>query len=158
MLPSRLYRALGEEAAVTVVDLRNLAAYEQAHITDAVHIPTEELADRVRELDRDRTIVFYCLSPNEATSLQAAMTLYRSGFTKVAVLDGGIQKWYSDGYPIEGTILTPTPRLIGPPWTVTTLPTLTPLPTAIRTRASVQQTPTSVQGTRTITPTATKAG
>jgi rhodanese-related sulfurtransferase len=149
-LPARLYRALDEHEVIMVVDVRSLAAYEQAHIPDAVHIPLGDLPERIGELDGNRTIVFYCLSPNDAVGLQAAMIAYGAGFTKVAVVKGGIQRWYSEGYPIEGTLLTPTPRFVGPPWTVTPLPTSTPLPGTARTS-------TPIQATRTVTPTATKA-
>jgi rhodanese-related sulfurtransferase len=144
MSPGSLYRALQDEQAITVVDVRNLAAYEQAHISGAIHLPIEELAERAGELDGNKATVFYCLSPNEAMSLQAAMILYRLGFTNVSILDGGIQEWYSDGYPIEGTILTPTPRFIGPPWTVTPLVTITGSPPA---DDSPSSTPRTVTGT-----------
>jgi 3-mercaptopyruvate sulfurtransferase SseA len=77
------------------------------------------------------------------------MILYKAGFGKVAVLEGGIQKWYSDGYAIEGTLLTPTPRFVGPPWTVTPIDTTTPLPTT-------SPTVVPTQATRTVTPTATQ--
>ena len=151
----QLYRALNKGEPLTVVDVRNLAAYEQAHIPGAVHIPLEELEERVGELDGNKRIVLYCLSPNDAMSLQGAMILYRLGFTNVSVLKGGIQKWYSEGYPIEGTLLTPTPRFVGPPWTVTPLPTSTPLSVITGTPTAPQETPTiSV----TITVTVTRSG
>jgi rhodanese-related sulfurtransferase len=152
MLPAQLYRTLEGEEAVTAVDVRTLAAYEQAHVPGALHIPLEELAERVGELDGNDTIVFYDLSLNEAMSLEAAMILYGVGFTKVAVLDGGMQKWYADGYAIEGTWLTPTPRYVGPPWTVTPITTSISisLPTTVVTA-------TLAQGTGTPAPTATMA-
>jgi rhodanese-related sulfurtransferase len=145
----RLYRSLDEGGAITVVDVRNLAAFDQAHIPQAVHIPIEELEDRIGELDGNNTIVLYCLSPNDALSLQAAMTLYRAGFSQVSVLKGGIQKWYSEGYPVDGIILTPTPRFIGPPWTVTPMGTLTPLATT--------ETPSAAPQSPSATPTGTSS-
>jgi rhodanese-related sulfurtransferase len=161
LLPGQLDRAIANKEPITVVDVRNLAAYEQAHIPAAVHLPLEELPGRIGELDGNKTIVFYCLSPNDAMSLQAAMRLYEAGFTRVAVLKGGIQRWYADGYPIEGTLLTPTPRFIGPPWTVTPIETSTPLATATRratpTPAAASTMTPTLQWTRTITPTATQA-
>jgi rhodanese-related sulfurtransferase len=129
MLPSRLDRALrgdtpkGLESGVTVVDVRSLAAYEQARVPGAVHIPLEELSERAGELDGNQTIVFYVLSSSERGALEAAMVLYGLGFTRVSVLEGGIQRWYAEGYVIEGTLLTPTPDEVGPPWTLTPLVT-----------------------------------
>jgi rhodanese-related sulfurtransferase len=125
MPPARLDRALrgdtpvGLESGVTAVDVRSLAAFEQAQIPGALHIPLEELSERAGELDGDQTIVLYDLVLSEREALQAAMLLYALGFTEVAVLEGGIQRWYAQGYPIEGTWLTPTPDEVGPPWTLT---------------------------------------
>ena len=129
MLPARLDRALrgdtpeGLESGVTVVDVRTLAEYEQAHVSGARHIPLEELNERASELDRDQTIVLYELSSVETGAAQGARTLYALGFAHLAVLEGGVQRWYADGYAIEGSWLTPTPDESGPPWTLTPLAT-----------------------------------
>jgi rhodanese-related sulfurtransferase len=161
VLPARLDRALqGEplrgEAAVTVIDVRTLAAYEQARIPGALHIPLEGLAGRVGELDGNDTIVFYALSLDEAQSLDAAMVLYDLGFTDVVVLEGGIQRWYAEGYAIEGTWLTPTPQYAGPPWTVTPITSTTTLATAVMTVTLTQAVAgTPVQATHTPAATAT---
>jgi len=161
VLPARLDRALNgeplrEEAAVTVIDVRTLAAYEQARIPGALHIPLEELAGRLGELDGNDTIVIYSLSLDEALSLDAAMVLYELGFSDVVVLEGGIQRWYAEGYAIEGTWLTPTPEYVGPPWTVTPITTTTALATAVMTVTLTQAAAgTPVRGTRTPAPMAT---
>jgi rhodanese-related sulfurtransferase len=132
--PARLDRALrgdtptGLESGVTVVDVRSFAAYEQAHVPGARHIPLEELSERAGELDGNQTIVVYVLSYGESGAPEAAMALYELGFTRVAVLEGGIQRWYADGYAIEGTWLTPTPDEVGPPWALTPLATGTEAP------------------------------
>jgi rhodanese-related sulfurtransferase len=144
---AKLYREI-ESDEYAIVDVRNFAAYKQAHIADAVHIPLEELSDRAGELDGNKTVVCYDLSPNEFLGVTAAIQLYDVGFTKIAVLQGGLQKWYSDGYPIEGTLLTPTPGAASPPWSVTPLTTTVPT-------ATVSRTPTRIAATSTMTPTAT---
>lgn len=129
MPPARLDRVLrgdtpaGLEAGVMIVDVRSPAAFEQARIPGALHIPLEELPERAGELDGNQTIVLYVLSSSERGALQAAMALYELGFTNVAALEGGIQRWYAEGYLIEGTWLTPTPEEVGPPWTLTPLAT-----------------------------------
>ena len=146
--PAQLSRMLQGAESLLVVDVRSVVAFEQAHIIEAIHIPLEELEDRLGELDGNKTVVFYCTSPNESMSLQAAMIVYKAGFTKVAVLNGGLQAWYSTGYPIDGELLTPTPGFL-PLDTVTPMPTWTPEATATPTAT------TPVQPTETITPTAT---
>jgi len=165
MLPARLDRALrgdlpnGLESGVTVVDVRSLAAYEQAHVPGARHIPLEELSERAGELDGNQTVVVYVLSSGEDEGPQAAMVLYELGFTSVAVLEGGIQRWYAEGYTIEGTWLTPTPDEIGPPWVLTPLATGTGQPgveATVTESATVTPTPQAVpEPAGTPTPTGT---
>jgi rhodanese-related sulfurtransferase len=101
------------------VDVRSLAEYEQAHLARAIHIPLEELTERAGELDGNQTIVIYVLTSGDKGAAQAAMLLYERGFASVVVLEGGIQRWYGEGYVIEGTWLTPTPDEVGPPWDLT---------------------------------------
>jgi rhodanese-related sulfurtransferase len=120
----QLDRAMRDKEQVTIIDGRTLAAYEQAHIPGGLQIPFEELAARGKQLDANAVIVLYSWSPDEGESLEAAMVLFELGFTRVAVLEGGIQTWYAAGYPIEGTWLTPTLEITGPPQTVTPLTTL----------------------------------
>lgn len=154
---SKLARSLEVKERVTVVDVRTRAAYDQVHIPNALHIPLEDLEERVGEIDGNTLVVLYCTSPNRSMSLEGAMTLYRLGFSRVAVLEGGLQAWYAAGYPIHGQILTPTSAPM-PPGTVTPLPTQPPVPTStLRATLTLFATPTAtVTATSTITPTTTR--
>ena len=42
------------------IDVRNQAAFDQGHIRGAKLIPFGEVANRVNELPRDKTIITYC--------------------------------------------------------------------------------------------------
>ena len=42
------------------VDVRNQPAYDQGHIAGAKLIPVAEVANRIGELPRDKTIITYC--------------------------------------------------------------------------------------------------
>jgi rhodanese-related sulfurtransferase len=172
--PARLDRALrgdtpkGLESGVTVVDVRTLAEYEQAHVPGARHMPLDELPERADELDREQTIVLYVLSSLETDAAQAAMSLYALGFNHLAVLEGGIQGWYANGYLVKGSWLTPTPDESGPPWTLTPLATepggtvtatstatMTVTATAAATVTSTQPAADGATGTPTLTLTVT---
>ncbi len=154
---SKLAHALEAHERITIIDVRTRAAYDQVHIPNALHIPLEDLKERVGEIDGNTVVVLYCTSPNRSMSLEGAMTLYRLGFSRVAVLEGGLQAWYSAGYPIYGQILTPT-SAPAPPGTVTPLPTEPPVPTStLRATLTPFATPTAtVTATSTVTPTTTK--
>ncbi len=142
--PAQLYQMIQRRDPIMLVDVRYKPAFDQAHIPNAIHIPVETIQDRLAELDGNKTIMLYCASPNQASSLQAAMMLYRWGFSHLAVLDGGLQAWYALGYPVDGQILTPKPQLtplgtVAPPSSVTPLPTSTTIATA---RPRPTETPT----------------
>jgi 3-mercaptopyruvate sulfurtransferase SseA len=51
--------ALAKGAAI-VVDVRPAASYQQSHIKGSISIPLEQVALRLSELPRDKTIVTYC--------------------------------------------------------------------------------------------------
>ena len=52
--------ALLKEGKVFVVDVRSQDAYDLGHIPGAKLIPSNEIADRTRELPTDKLIVTYC--------------------------------------------------------------------------------------------------
>jgi rhodanese-related sulfurtransferase len=105
------------------VDGRAQSAYRQAHIPGALHIPFTDLAARSDELDADELVVLYTWFQREVEGLDAALALYRIGFSQVAVLDGGIQAWDQDGHAMEGPGWTPEPDDVNPPWRLTPLVT-----------------------------------
>ncbi len=49
-----------KDGTAFVVDVRNQDAYDMGHIPGAHLIPAGEVANRVKELPRDKTIVTYC--------------------------------------------------------------------------------------------------
>ena len=57
--PAELKAALASNSAV-LFDVRAEAAYKDGHIKGARLIPWNEIADRLDELPRDKTIVTYC--------------------------------------------------------------------------------------------------
>jgi thioredoxin-like negative regulator of GroEL len=84
---------------VTPVDTRDAAAFARAHLPRAVHIPLEEVPNRVAELYMlGGQPVLYCRSGDKTKELAA--TLGEQG-VEVAFLEGGLLGWESDGLPIQ---------------------------------------------------------
>lgn len=52
--------------------------------------------------DKDSVIVLYGSSTHSLDAATAAAKLYREGYQKVFVLDGGIVAWRAAGFPVEG--------------------------------------------------------
>jgi rhodanese-related sulfurtransferase len=46
-------------APVDIIDVRTRSEYEQLHITGARSIPLRDLPERLREISKTRTVVFY---------------------------------------------------------------------------------------------------
>jgi membrane protein DedA with SNARE-associated domain/rhodanese-related sulfurtransferase len=113
----RFYRAL-RLARITVEELRSLieggkqpvvvdVRSEVARRADARFIPgalamdAAEVEARLRQLPKDRDLVFYCTCPNEASAAQVAKKLIELGYTRVRPLAGGLDAWLAAGHEVE---------------------------------------------------------
>ena len=89
-------------ASVQIVDVRGADEFAGplGHIRGALLMPLPELALRAGELDRERPVVTVCRSG--ARSAQATLVLRKAGLEKVANLAGGMLRWRSQRFPVEG--------------------------------------------------------
>lgn len=94
MTPEELARRRDE---VQVVDVRWSNEWEAGHIEGAVHIPVDEIDERLDDIDRSRPVVAVCLSGSR--SADAAETLAAAGW-EAENLDGGMEAWADAGLPL----------------------------------------------------------
>lgn len=87
--------AMGTEA--TIVDVREEDEFAGARVAGATNVPLSELAARLDDIPRDRTVYIMCLSGGR--SARATAFLAEQGLDVVNVL-GGISQWHGDGLPI----------------------------------------------------------
>lgn len=89
-------------AKVRVVDVREPNEYigPLGHIRGAVLVPLGELADKAKELPRDKPIVAVCRAGSR--SAHAIAILQKAGFSDVANLPGGMLRWRGEGRGVEG--------------------------------------------------------
>ncbi len=88
------------EPALTIIDVRSHAQFNERHISGAISMPVNELVDRARqtlELDRD----LYIYAETDEETAEAATHLRAAGFENVSELRGGLPAWKAVGYPIE---------------------------------------------------------
>ena len=79
-----------------VLDVRKADEYEEGHIPGSLHIPYEELPDRLAEVPTDRPLATIC-SGGKRSGLAASL-LQREGFERVLhVGRGGIRSWEEQG-------------------------------------------------------------
>lgn len=82
-----------------VLDVRTVEEWNEFHAPGTTLIPLDELAARVDEVPRDRPIVVVCRSGNRSD--EGRDILLEAGFTQVTSMDGGLNAWQAQGYPIE---------------------------------------------------------
>jgi hydroxyacylglutathione hydrolase len=83
-----------------VIDVRGAGEYASGHIPGSLHIPYEQLGERLGELPRDRPIAAICKAGKR--SGLAASILQREGFDDVMhVSRGGVTAWRDSGRPLE---------------------------------------------------------
>jgi rhodanese-related sulfurtransferase len=109
--PADAARAVNDAKLGLIVDVREPAEYEEAHVPLAVNIPRGVLelradpgspvADAVLTADPSARILVYCTKGPGARSLLAAQTLRSMGYPHVEVLGGGLMAWAEAGLPVD---------------------------------------------------------
>jgi rhodanese-related sulfurtransferase len=77
-----------------VLDVREPWEFETASLPGSLHIPMNQIMERVHELDHQAPIV--CLCHHGMRSMQVALYLQRQGIENLFNLTGGIDAWSRD--------------------------------------------------------------
>lgn len=93
-------RKMIDKQQVVVVDVRTNAEWNAGHLKNAKHIDISkpDFDTRISELKKDATVIVYCAVGGRSS--RAAGILSKNGFKKVYNLDGGINAWSANGYPL----------------------------------------------------------
>lgn len=83
-----------------LLDVRTVEEHEEGHIPGALHIPYQEIEDRLDELPeaKDEPIWLYCRT--DRRSQIAAAHLSELGYSDLRVLEGGILAWQEAGHEV----------------------------------------------------------
>lgn len=91
------------EPALSIVDIRDRADFNESHITGAIAIPMNELPETAaRCFECDRDLYLYGNTDDEAKA--AADHLRSEGYTSVSILRGGVAAWKAAGFPVETVV------------------------------------------------------
>lgn len=82
----------------TLVDVRELWEFGMGHIPGALHIPLNDLPDRVGEIPPDKPVVLVC--EHGIRSVMAAQFVAQQGHEGVYNLMGGTSEWRLRGLPL----------------------------------------------------------
>ncbi|MFO7608235.1 MAG: YceI family protein [Candidatus Krumholzibacteriia bacterium] len=107
LAPADLDALRTQDPDLLIVDVRLADDHAAAHLPGA-HSNCVFEVDFAGRLDglgaaRDRAICVYGHDAVSAEAADAAAKLERAGFTRVHVLDGGLDAWREAGLPVEGT-------------------------------------------------------
>jgi rhodanese-related sulfurtransferase len=94
--PDEARALLGEGAQL--VDVRAAHEWEGGHISGALHLPLDQLGERIEELDKDRPVVLYCRGGTRSS--MATEALAASGYEAMKLTDG-VVGWAEAGLPID---------------------------------------------------------
>ncbi len=83
---------------IRVIDVREPAEHQMAHIPGTTLIPLSALPQRLGELNREQTIYLHCKTGGRSRT--ALEMLKRNGFTRVKSVRGGILAWSKE---VDGT-------------------------------------------------------
>src|SRR5258706_7899578 len=100
--PEALQALLGGRAPFALIDVREAGEYNSSHIPGASLIARRQLELSLRHaVPLTGTHVVLCDDDGRRAQLAAA-TVERLGYRRVSVLDGGINRWVTDGFETEG--------------------------------------------------------
>ena len=76
---------------VTIVDVRDPAAYQAAHIEGAVAVDDQNIDDFLAKTPKDKPLICYCY--HGFSSQNAAQFFSENGFADVYSVEGGFEEW-----------------------------------------------------------------
>jgi rhodanese-related sulfurtransferase/DNA-binding transcriptional ArsR family regulator len=83
---------------IVLLDVRPAREYTAGHLPGAVHIPLDQLAERIEELPSDRDVVAYCRGAYCALAHDAVRLLRAHGIPARRATDG-VLEWRAAGVP-----------------------------------------------------------
>jgi len=90
--PIEVARRLTEQReTVVLLDVREPYERRLASIEPSLHIPLQEVPERLSEIPKDKAVIIYCHSG--VRSMMVAGFLANRGWESVANLAGGIDAW-----------------------------------------------------------------
>lgn len=88
-----------KEKDVFLLDVRTREEYDDFHIKEANLIPIQELEQNINRIPKDKKVIVLCAKGKR--SAKACEILKNKGLKELYNVEGGINQWKSEGYPVE---------------------------------------------------------
>ncbi len=95
-----LHKLFEDKKVPLLVDVRTQGEWDGGHVPQAIHIPLNDVQNRVGELESHKDDTIYVICARGGRSAQAGSWLSSQGFTVVNVA-GGTLGWQAAGFPTE---------------------------------------------------------
>jgi rhodanese-related sulfurtransferase len=89
-----------------LIDIRSHIAYKDGHIKNSIsipYVPINEFVVNIEEqnFSRDKPLILYCDRETSDILPKAADVLMRNYYTKVYLMNDGIEEWFAKSYPVD---------------------------------------------------------
>src|SRR4029453_6360011 len=108
MSAAELAKLLDTHAPLALIDVREHGEYNPAHIPGASSVPRRQLEARMGQLVPFRGGQGVVWDDDGRRAALAARTLEQMGYRRVAVLEGGVNRWASQNLPTEWGMNVPS--------------------------------------------------
>ena len=98
---TELKKLIDQQASMALMDVRDRGEYYNAHIPNSHTVPRPQLERRMPALVTFRGTPIIVYDDDERRASLATATLKLMGYDNVSVLEGGINRWASEGQPTE---------------------------------------------------------
>ena len=99
---------LDGDTPFALIDVRESGEYNSSHIPGACLIPRRRIEFIIEESVPAKGVEVVVCDDDGRRAPLAAATLERLGYTKVSILDGGINRWAARDYPTEWGVNVPS--------------------------------------------------
>jgi rhodanese-related sulfurtransferase len=99
--PRALHDLLQGRAPFALIDVREVGEHNSSHIPDSSLIPRRQLEFQMATAVPVQHVHVVLYDDDGKRAALAAATLERMGYSHVSVLEGGINRWATQGYPTE---------------------------------------------------------
>lgn len=93
-------RARYDAGMALFVDVRPGKDYTTGHIVEAASIASDNLEARLQSLPPGAVIIVYAARADEEKSVRGAQIFKELGYPNVVALQGGLETWQEQGYPV----------------------------------------------------------
>ena len=99
---------LNGDTPFALIDVRESGEYNSSHIPGACLIPRRRIEFIIEESVPAKGVPVVVCDDDGRRAPLAAATLERLGYTKVSILDGGVNRWAARDYPTEWGVNVPS--------------------------------------------------